>query len=569
MGQRSVDERLELGAESVVAFRFETESPVDDIIIMTTGPGRLFFQAKTNLSLATGKSGEMAKTVDQIVRQWRLCSGGDGSKSWDHPLNRDRDRFVIAVGPESPGTVTVHLAKALSRRREDAKPQTTPQAQQRAMSDFIALVKAAWKRIYGVAATNQNISDILDLVVVLKLDFHGADLGLGEELLRNSLAQPKIARSAFKTLARECQERMERRTGFTIHQIRRVLERDGIPLLAPEDYRKDILAFQRKSQQVRQNLSLSTTLEIDGGNSIPIPRTVSDVAKAAAQEGSFLIVGEPGAGKTGVLVGLAGRLESEGYEVLVLSVNKSGSGGLKGDLGLSHSLQEVLENSPGTAPAYLLIDGLDAARGGPADTDYRNLIAETLALPDNRWKVIASVRSFDLKAGQQYKSLFKGAPPSPDYAVSGSDLATVRHIEVREWSESEFNELLKKAPKLHKAIDAGGPTLREIALVPFNTQLLAEVVGMGVPDAELGSIRNQTELLTLYWHHRVESFGSEAKACLTSTVDAMVKDRSLEADSAPLERAHAGMLDRLQQVGVLVNRRNGRLIRYFVRQSVR
>jgi len=27
------------------------------------------------------------------------------------------------------------------------------------------------------------------------------------------------------------------------------------------------------------------------------------------------------------------------------------------------------------------------------------------------------------------------------------------------------------------------------------------------------------------------------------------------------------MLDRLQQVGVLVNRRNGRLIRYFVRQS--
>ena len=562
IGGRSIDERLEVGAESVAEFRLETESPVDDILIITTAPGRLFVQAKTNLSLSASKSSEMAKTVDQIVRQWRLCSEGEKSKEWDYPLEKDRDRFVIAVGPETPGTVAVQLAKSVSRRREGAKPQTTPQAQRQALSNFTALIKAAWKRVYGTPATKQNVSEILDLVVVAKFDFRGADLGLGHEFLRSSLAQPGIVRSAFKTLARECEERMERRTGFTIQEIRRVLERNGIRLLAPEDYRKDILALQKKKKLTQEGLSLSTTLNVDGGDPIPIPRAVSDVAKIAAQEGSFLIAGEPGAGKTGVLSDLAAQLESDGHEVLVLSVDKLGSRGLNEDLGLSHSLPDVLENWPGTGPAYLLIDGLDAARGGTADADYRNLIAETLALPDRRWNVIASVRSFDLRAGQQYKSLFKGAPPSPDYVVAGQDMANVRHIEVREWSESEFDDLLKKAPKLRKAIDVGGPRLRGIALVPFNTQLLAEVVALGVPDTELGSIRNQTELLRLYWHHRVAPFGSIGKACLTSTLEAMVDDRSLEADAARLEQMHANILDRLQQVGVLVPRRNGRLIAF-------
>jgi hypothetical protein len=49
MAPRKVDERLELGDELALSFRFETEAPVDDILIATSGLGRLFFQAKTNL----------------------------------------------------------------------------------------------------------------------------------------------------------------------------------------------------------------------------------------------------------------------------------------------------------------------------------------------------------------------------------------------------------------------------------------------------------------------------------------------------------------------------------------
>jgi hypothetical protein len=108
---------------------------------------------------------------------------------------------------------------------------------------------------------------------------------------------------------------------------------------------------------------------------------------------------------------------------------------------------------------------------------------------------------------------------------------------------------MAKAPKLRKAIEAAGAKLGEIALVPFNTQLLAEVISLGASDEELGSIRNQTDLLEKYWDHRIAPLGAEGRACLTSVIEAMVTERGVEADAGPLEKGRGAMLDRLQQVG--------------------
>jgi hypothetical protein len=561
LDQAPVDKRLQLAAESISEVKLETDSPIDDLILLTTAPGRLFVQAKSTVSLATSDSGEMGKTVDQFVRQWRLCSEGKKTSGWDYPLNKDRDRFVIAVGRETPATVGVHLAKALSRRREG--PHTTPQDQRKALDRFKALIKTSWKKYYGAAAKKQDIDNILDLAVVLKSDFDGPDFAVGELLLKNNVVQKRSARAAFTTLAHECEERMKHRTSFTIREIRRVLEQNGIELLAQEDYRKEVDALKKKSLQLRNSLSASTRLDVGDGHPIPIPRKVLGIAKATVKGGGpVLLVGEPGAGKTGVVTELAGQLDADGGEVLLLKVSASGLTGLKSDLPLSHPLRDILENWPGVAPAYLLIDGLDEARGGTADAEYRSLIADVLGFPDSRWKLVASVRSFDLRAGQQYKSLFKGAPPDPEFAASDPDFANVRHIEVRPWSDAEFDVLMAKAPKLRKAIEAAGAKLREIALVPFNTQLLAEVISLGASDEELGSIRNQTDLLEKYWDHRIVPLGAEGKACLTSVIEAMVTERGVEADAGPLEKEHGAMLDRLQQVGVLVPRRNGRQIAF-------
>ena len=560
--QASVDKRFQLKAESIAEFRLETESPIDDLIVYTTAPGRLFVQAKTNLSMAQSDSDAMMKTLDQIVRQWRLCSDGERTRRWDYPLDKEVDRFVIAVGTETPNTVAVHLSKALGRRREGGVRDATPKNQKDALDAFTALLKKAWKAVYGTAATARQVNDILDLVVVARFDFDGADFGFGEQLLKGELVQKAISRAAFTTLAYECQERMKRRTSFTIPEIRRVLERDGVKLLAPENYRIDIEALRKRSGQQRKVLNVSTGIDLGKRAPVPIPRPVLRVAQAAAKKDSFLIVGEPGAGKTGVLVGLADHLQAKGREVLLLKVSPSGLTGLKSDLGLSHQLRDTLENWPGTDPAYLLIDGLDEARGGVALNEYRELISDIFALADKRWLVVASVRSFDLRSGIEFKKLFKGVPPSAEHAARGQDLADVRQIEVRPWSDAEFTKLLKKAPKLRRAIEIGGQRLREIALVPFNSQLLAEVIALGASDEELGSIRNQTDLLGRYWQHRVAPLGAEGRACLTSTIQAMVEERGLEVNAAPLENKHGEMLDRLQHEGVLVPRRNGRQIAF-------
>lgn len=121
---------------------------------------------------------------------------------------------------------------------------------------------------------------------------------------------------------------------------------------------------------------------------------------------------------------------------------------------------------------------------------------------------------------------------------------------------------MAKAPKLRRAIEVAGAKLCEIAVVPFNTQLLAEVISLGASDEELGSIWNQTDLLEKYWEHRIGPLGGEGKGCLTSVIEAMVAERGVEADAGPIEKDHGAMLDRLRQAGVLVSRRNGRQIAF-------
>jgi hypothetical protein len=52
LAERSIEERLQLGGAQVRSIRFETEAPLDDILIGTDADGWVFVQAKTTLSLS-------------------------------------------------------------------------------------------------------------------------------------------------------------------------------------------------------------------------------------------------------------------------------------------------------------------------------------------------------------------------------------------------------------------------------------------------------------------------------------------------------------------------------------
>ncbi|MBR1201836.1 MULTISPECIES: hypothetical protein [unclassified Bradyrhizobium] len=86
LADRSLDDRLRLGNAAVRSIRFETETPLDDILVETSAGGWVFVQAKTSLSLSTRLDSELGKTAEQIVRQFQACASGTGERGWDRPF---------------------------------------------------------------------------------------------------------------------------------------------------------------------------------------------------------------------------------------------------------------------------------------------------------------------------------------------------------------------------------------------------------------------------------------------------------------------------------------------------
>jgi hypothetical protein len=290
VADRPLDARFGIGAVRVKKLRFETEAPLDDILIATDADGFVFAQAKTSLTLAKKLDSELGKTAEQIVRQWIACSGGNGSLGWNRPVVAGRDSFLIAVGPGATGTVAKDLARGLSRRRRKATDETTPADEKKALETFTALLQLAWEEIVGSPATAENIVRLLDFTAIVQFDTNGADRNVAVEILRSALLQPDDAPSAFDVLGSICEKHMAERTGADPQALRRDLEQKPIRLLAPPDYRADVEAFRAFSKTNQEYLAAFEVIHVDGKD-IAVPRQCLALALTAAQEGSFWLSG--------------------------------------------------------------------------------------------------------------------------------------------------------------------------------------------------------------------------------------------------------------------------------------
>jgi hypothetical protein len=560
---RPVDSRLGLGAAQVRSLRFETEAPVDDILIPTSEDGLIFVQAKASLEFASKLDSEMGKTALEIVRNWRICSTGDGSRGWDRALSLERDRFAIAVGPKSSGTVVNDLGTGLDLRRNSGTKDTLNADQKTAVAKFRSLLGLAWAEVVGTSSAESDLEPLLDFTTFLRFDFDGAHRDLSIERLRDVLFDPEVASAAFDVLARASEHHMKNRTGLLgVGAIRRILETGGLKLLAPRNYQADIEAFREFSKRIRKRLAPSEAIMLDG-KAYMVRRQFTDAAVAAAKDGSLLLAGEPGSGKSGVLNRIGSILESSGAVVLRLSVEAlpmQGLNGLREGIGLAHPIHDVLQNWPGVEPAFLLVDGLDASRDNDSEPAFRAMIDEALLLPGDRWKVLASIRSFDLRHGEKFRSLFSGAPPAPEFAAK--EFSKVRHIEVTPWAKEELDALLVQAPQLAVALVSGGERLRDLALVPFNTQLLAELITDGVEPGALRFLGTQADLLKLYWERRVQDHGPSADSCLRRLLTEMIEKRALQISSSAADSCDQTAFTRLLKTAVLVQSAGNRYIAF-------
>lgn len=242
------------------------------------------------------------------------------------------------------------------------------------------------------------------------------------------------------------------------------------------------------------------------------------------------MLGDPGSGKSAVINETARLLQAQGSEVVLLAVDRlqvETLEGLSAVLGLKHSIDRVLDNWPGSGPAFLVLDALDACRFGKSEALFRAVMQDVSQHDGGRWHVIASIRTFDLLVGQEFATLFRGVPPAPGFV--DRQFPAVRHIKVAEWSDTEFDDLLNQLPALRVALNTGGQKLADLARMPFNTRLLADLLTAGATPEDFKNLGSQVQLLDLYWNKRVRPIGAAAEQCLRNTVTSMIDRGRMEA----------------------------------------
>lgn len=558
---RPLGDPLDLGDAFALWMRFETEAPVDDILVATSAGGFVAIQAKTSVSLSSDPTNPFGKTISQFVRQWLACRDGDGSRQWDRPLDAERDRLVLAVSSAAPANVRTDLPAALRLAAQPGGGELN-QSQQLAFTHFTACAEQAWGTVTQEAIPAEFARTLARFARVIVVDFEGTDREVMRASLANVVKTGMSPDAAINGLTVICGDMMRRRGGADLVELRRRLAGFGIGLKAPPQYQADIDKIIAHSVAVGTALSRYEEIEGPDSQSLSIERDCQTQLTDAAKSGSLLITGEPGAGKSAVLNRLARTLREEGKDVVELAVDRHSIETLEGlriDLGLEHMLGDALAAWDGEEPAWVIIDALDAARGGKAEAVFRRLI-EDIIERDGRWKVVASIRNFDLRMGQQYRSLFQGKPPVA--ALSDNGFPNVRHVQIPTWTAHEFETLLGRSPPLADALKDAPASLRDLASVPFNTRLIGDLLKDNVLAEAFSGISSQIELLQLYWDHRVEKLGAAGRMAVKRVVDAMIETRTLRANFDRVAGPDPVAIDELAHEGVITIFDKGRGIQF-------
>lgn len=291
-------------------FRCESEQPVDDLMVGTSSSGIVLAQIKRTVQLSKAVDSELASAFDQFVRQFATCrSKSGGSQLWDRPLDPNKDRLVLIISPSSSNPVQVHLCKVLSKLQHRIGDRSIDNIasnaiEHNAFSIAQKHVNNTWRAIYGVGSSPEEMKEILSLVRVQVLDVEegGADEQNAKNLLRQVvLEDTDQADTAWSELIKICATFAKDRSGGDRSTLQRRLLNAGLQLKVPRSYQNDIERLKDYSKTTCDALTHLAQIKIGSAPSIKIQRPSTDALRHAAEENSLLVVGEPGAGKSGAL----------------------------------------------------------------------------------------------------------------------------------------------------------------------------------------------------------------------------------------------------------------------------
>ncbi|MDA0167531.1 ATP-binding protein [Solirubrobacter taibaiensis] len=532
--------------ESVAA---ETAEAVDDQRLGLSDGSRVLLQAKRQLTAATSEGSPLDKTAVEFVRQ-HLADGGQAS-----PL-------VLVCGPASSGPIKEALPRMLERLRgeppADANDLESTNEQQRSSYDaLVEVLERAWLAQTGAPAPAAEFVALLSRihVTVLAVEEGGGDEANAlNNLAGFVLADPAAAQTTWGTLVTEMLGLARGQRGMTRGRLQTVLSARGVGLAVVRSYRDDVAALRARTATALGRLERHRALRL-ANERVQLPRPAAAALRAVAEQRSVLLVGPPGIGKSGLMADLVANWLDDGVNVVgvrVEDLSAATEDELRRELGLTHPLADVLANWPGP-PAILVIDGLDAARGADATHTLVTLINQIVS-DATRWRVLASVRTFDLRHDAALRAAFSGLP-APDF--THPEFGALSHFSLQDLGDDELGALKTLAPQFAGLIEQANPDLRSLLRNPFNLSLLADLATR-VEDDRLTRVRTQLELLSLHWGtvvvapvHERDRRERALHAVCTAAAASLSLQASRDAVLGTTERDEAAVLG-LLRAGVIV-----------------
>lgn len=533
--------------------RCESAEHVDDVWVSTSAGGRIFVQAKQEVHLGRAPGSDLGATIDDFFAQFS-----------QQRLDPERDRLVLALDG-GPRWIR-DLERVLERARAGNDPKRL--AVNTKEREVLGVIRNHVERAAGSRITPQELLDFLRL---LRIDSaRREDLAArSKTILATAVVRhPERAQAAWDRLyARAARLAAVGQMGAARDGLQAEILGARIDLRPVLSYRNDIDRLLAASQRGLAELQEHSMIQRTSGETVHVACALVMKVRTLATAGSLIVTGAAGSGKSGILHGVARSLEAEASDVVVLPVvayaGAQSAHDLRDKVRLDHNIVEVLAGWPGTSPAYFIVDGLDASRGGGTATAFRDVIRQ-IGEEAPRWRVIASVRVYDLREGLDLGGLFPNAPnsPVPD-ELREPGIADVRHVLVPSLSDPDLNGLARQIPELPTLL-APGP-LRDLLRNLFNIRLVVALADAGVPIHELTPLRTQLQLLDRYWRARVrpDADGAAHEEALTVVCEEMVERQRLSIPrNAVRLGALAPILDRAVSAGVLTqqDRPEGRFV---------
>jgi hypothetical protein len=282
----------------------------------------------------------------------------------------------------------------------------------------------------------------------------------------------------------------------------------------------------------------------------PEPEALLQLALAPGKSRLIFVTGEPGSGKSGVLLQLMDLLDQKAIPHLPIRLDtdypeKSVRTFSKENLDLPHSPSQCLRSCAGVQKAVLLIDQLDAIRWTSRNSEKAWEICKEILDDALRWPEISVVvvgRTMDFEDDPKIKHWKQ--------EIANSDAVSIEGFTVGALAEEDVAGLVGNYGMIYASLL---PKEKEILRNCQNLRLWTELAQHGTVQA----FSNRAKLLQRVWeHYKSKAFrednlsNGDMNECLNVLVSSMERHGRLDAPRTLISR-HPNAVETFKRLGII------------------